>query len=77
MRIIDAPENNITLTPPDSWDEEKDGPCESARAQFDGSGFVVTFAFEPAEFAALLRGGKVKLKVFGGAFPPVALWVAP
>lgn len=76
MRIIDTPECNLTLAPPSDWDDARNGPCEPARAERDRTGFVVTFEFEPEEFAALLRGGRVKLKIFGGAFPPVSVWIS-
>lgn len=76
MRIIDVPENNLTLVGPDNWDTERLGPCETIRAHRDADGYTVTMELDQAEFAAILKGGKLKLKIFGAAFPPVSIWVA-
>jgi hypothetical protein len=77
MKFKHVPENNVTLTPPVNWDEEKYGPCETITTHHDGEGFILTLEFEREEFVALLRGGNLKLKIFGRTFPPVAVWVAP
>lgn len=69
MKIINVPE-------PKNWNAEKHGECATIEAHRDEDGFTVTLEFEPGEFAALLMGGTVKLKIFGASFPPVALWVA-
>ncbi len=78
MRIVDAPENNITLTPPKNWDAEKHGECESIRASLDESGYTVTLELEPEDMRLLMLGGKIKFKMFGThGFRPVSFWVAP
>lgn len=76
MRFVNMPENNLVLTAPKDWDEEKNGPCETVSVYRDNNSFTITMEFEPHEFAALLKGGKVKLRIFGDAFPPIALFVA-
>ncbi len=77
MRVVLVPENNLTLSPPPDWDEEAHGPCETITVQRVDDGYVVTLEMEQHEFAALMNGGKLKLKVFGMTFPPVSLFVEP
>ena len=75
MKCPTLPEHNLTLTPPHNWDAEKNGVCETVTCLREPDGYTVAFELDQTEFAALLNGGHLKLKIFGAMFPPVALYV--
>lgn len=76
MKVIDVPENNLTLGPPQGWDAEKHGECEVITAHRDEDGFTVTAELDEGELERLQQGKPLKLRIFGASFPPVSIWVA-
>lgn len=77
MRFVNEPGNNLVLNPPQNWDAEKHGECQAITVLRLPDSFVATIELEQSEFAELLKGGKLKFRIFGNGFPPVALWVEP
>lgn len=75
MKFLTLPEHNLTLVPPNGWDEERDGKCETITCLREPDGFTVAFELEQADVAKLLNGGRFKLKILGGEFPPIMPWV--
>lgn len=72
---------NRNFTPPESWDQSKDGPCGDlpVRMQMHGSRgifeLVSTWKPDAEELAHLNRGGVIELAVCSTNQPPVGLSV--
>jgi hypothetical protein len=64
------------LGKPADWDEATQGECAALPVRFDpATGFDSVWELTKSEFAALLDGGKVRLRIASAVHPPVALWI--
>lgn len=66
---------NASLGAPTNWDATVDGECVALPVQIDQEQGCFHSWWRPGldELECLLNGGAVRLTVFGGSHPPVAL----
>jgi hypothetical protein len=75
MKFLTLPEHNLELGRPKDWDEARDGKCETITCLGEWDGFTIALEFDQVELIKLRNGGRLKIKILGGAFPPIAPWV--
>jgi hypothetical protein len=69
--LCDLPEHNLTLNAP----EGMEGEVDPVTCERDETGFIVTLEFDKEERLRVLDGGRLRVKILGDRFPPVAVWV--
>lgn len=79
MQFVKVRDENVSYTPPEGWDEAKDGKCGtlSVRRETGQGGRLYCYSnWKPdaADLAILNAGGLIELLCVGGQ-PPVALSV--
>ena len=73
MNAVDTPLTTHRLGAPSNWDAAQNGDCSVLPVVADGVTIASYWKPSREELAALVAGGLVRLSVFSGGQPPVAV----
>lgn len=74
---IETSATNARLSPPEGWDEKRDGACQVLPLYFDGSCFYSWWRVPFRERLRILFGRPIRLVVVGPSHPPVCVETSP